>query len=260
MLFTYRDLGYNGRLGNQLWQMASTIGIAEKNGGTAVFDPDWAYRKYFNVPDRYFGEVPFEAKEAWEWAKGIHHAHRPYMQDLSLWADIAWDIFEWFQPSSLARQTTGIIYDRTTAVHVRRTDAVVKQHLFRVPSVAYFTTAMSALVPVSNVFLVFSDDMDWCMREMPASVGGIPLQFMTPMLPEPSRNHKGDPLGNQWEMNDFFMMMKCDNHIISNSTFSWWAAWLSKSTSPVAPKQWFNGRYVKEINLDHFLPSTWRRM
>lgn len=260
MIFTYRDLGFNGRLGNQLWQIASTIGIAESRNGQAIFDPDWKYRKYFNVPDRYFGEVSVDAIEAWEWATSIHHAHRPYMQNLDLWRDIANEVWEWFQPSAYARQQTGIIYEGSTSVHVRRTDAVVKQTLFKVPTMEYFLPAMKAVAPNTKVFLVFSDDVDWCIREFPASVGGIPVQFMTPVLPEAARNYKGDPEGNQWEMNDFFMIMKCENHIISNSTFSWWAAWLSGNTSPVAPKQWFNGRYIKEINLDHFLPPSWRRM
>ena len=38
---------------------------------------------------------------------------------------------------------------------------------------------------------------------------------------------------------DMCLMSLCDYHIIGNSTFSWWGAWLSSSKKVVAPKQWF---------------------
>ena len=46
MIVKFSKLGQLGRLGNQMFQIASTIGIAEANGGTAIF-PEWSYSKYF---------------------------------------------------------------------------------------------------------------------------------------------------------------------------------------------------------------------
>jgi hypothetical protein len=40
---------------------------------------------------------------------------------------------------------------------------------------------------------------------------------------------------------DFYLMSKCDNVICSNSTFSWWAAWLTGRTA-IIPAVWFAGR------------------
>ena len=37
------------------------------------------------------------------------------------------------------------------------------------------------------------------------------------------------------------LMSKCKYHIIANSSFSWWGAWLADSEKIIAPKNWFAG-------------------
>ena len=46
-MITYLNLGNYGRLGNQLWEIASTVGIATKNEHDFIF-PNWTYNKFFN--------------------------------------------------------------------------------------------------------------------------------------------------------------------------------------------------------------------
>ena len=55
-MITYRHLGRNGQLGNQLWQIAGTVGIAHKEGDMAGF-PFWRYRRYFSVPAEMFSDL-----------------------------------------------------------------------------------------------------------------------------------------------------------------------------------------------------------
>jgi hypothetical protein len=44
-------------------------------------------------------------------------------------------------------------------------------------------------------------------------------------------------------------MNMCDYHIIANSSFSWWGAWLANSKQVIAPKKWFGE--------DHEMPKIW---
>ena len=47
MKISFSQLGKHGRLGNQLFQIASTLGMAEKYGAEVVF-PSWSYENYFD--------------------------------------------------------------------------------------------------------------------------------------------------------------------------------------------------------------------
>lgn len=71
-------------------------------------------------------------------------------------------------------------------------------------------------------YFLFSDDLPAALRKIP-----LPLNRMTPV------SHNGSSLA--WA--DMWLMSQCKHFIISNSTFSWWGAWLGEtsSTSIVAP-------------------------
>ena len=51
-------------------------------------------------------------------------------------------------------------------------------------------------------------------------------------------------------------MTLCDRHIIANSTFSWWGAWLSNSKQVIAPTKWF-GPNNKHLNTKDLILDSW---
>src|SRR4051812_19581427 len=102
MTVTMRLLGQMGRLGNQLWQIASTVGVATALGEDYLF-PRWDYVDWFNAPASIFVADP-PGQESYQSHLLDHIAprHRGYMQDQSLWANVEDEIIHWFQPSDNA--------------------------------------------------------------------------------------------------------------------------------------------------------------
>ena len=58
---------------------------------------------------------------------------------------------------------------------------------------------------------------------------------------------------------DLYAMMKCHHHVMANSTFSWWGAWLSDTKGRIiAPKTWFGPNGPQDTG--DIIPSRWERM
>ena len=58
---------------------------------------------------------------------------------------------------------------------------------------------------------------------------------------------------------DLRLMTHCKHHVIPNSTFSWWAAWLGEWENQivVAPERWLNS---DEIEYGHVIPKRWHKI
>ena len=248
MRISYKALGANGRLGNQLFQLAGTLGRAQRAGdiNNAVF-PDWAYQPYFNVPDQFF----VAANEITDTIDG----GRAYLQDLTEFAGIKSTIHKFFAPSEFALTESHSLHHyfnqhaHTTAVHVRRGDYLGLEEVVNICPLHYFTIAMDhmrATHPGTH-FLVFSDDINWCNENFGA------FDDVTVIAPP------ANATAIQSEMADFNLMRSCDSFIISNSTFSWWAAYLSKSTDVICPARWLKGIASAEVPIETLLPSHWQR-
>ena len=248
MRISYKALGANGRLGNQLFQIASSLGRAHRAGdiSNAIF-PHWAYQPYFNVPDHYFA-APIEITDTID-------GGRAYMQDLREFADCVDTINEIFQPTDFAlseARSLHPLFDQhphTTAVHVRRGDYLGLQATVTVCPIHYFAQAMDEMrtrFPHTH-FLVFSDDNEWCLENFD---GYSDVTVVS---------SPGNTTTVQSDMADFNLMRSCDAFIISNSTYSWWAAYLSQSADVVCPSRWLAGSASVEVPIETLLPTHWQR-
>lgn len=94
----------------------------------------------------------------------------------------------------------------------------------------------------SPTFFIFSDDIHWAKDNLKSTSEMI---FVSkPEIPD---------------YEELILMSKCSHHIIANSSFSWWGAWLNPNPSKivVAPKKWLNN-----VNIDttDICPSEWIRI
>lgn len=121
----------------------------------------------------------------------------------------------------------------SVCLHVRRTDYVnvnSSSEVLGFVGLDYYRTAVQRLITeVGNdlTFFVFSDDLDWCRQEMRWLPNDAVLV---------GHDHVGYKVGNY-----FALMSRCKYFIIPNSTFSWWAAWLSadRQKRVIIPQKWF---------------------
>lgn len=225
-MITYRHLGTNGRLGNQLWQIAGTIGIAAQRNEAAGF-PHWRYRPYFKVPDRYFPDLGSIA--------GVDLG-RAFLQDLRHFEAIEEQIRSYFRPADsvlarlLDRHADFFALPHKTAVHVRRGDYLEWDQHHPSQSLDYYRQAMEM---TNSVHVVFSDDLEWCRANLPDD-----CWFM-----EFNRDYE-----------DLFLISSCDEVVSSNSSFSWWGAWLSGNPA-IYPREW-HGPEIAFYTTQHMLPPT----
>lgn len=125
---------------------------------------------------------------------------------------------------------------KTTSIHIRRGDYLNLNDYHIVQDINYYMSSIK-LLSDSDIFIVFSDDINWCKEN---------LNFDNFIFIE-----------NEKDYIELYLMSKCKNNIISNSSFSWWGAWLNenKNKKVIAPKKWFGPKIIEDTS--DIIPQNW---
>ena len=125
----------------------------------------------------------------------------------------------------------------TTSIHVRRGDYIKYPNHHPVQTIEYYQKSVDLLKDKTDTFLIFSDDIEWCKNN---------LNIDNSIYIEKEKDYI-----------ELYLMAKCDNNIIANSSFSWWGAWLNtnQDKTVIAPKKWF-GPAINEETKD-IIPEKW---
>jgi hypothetical protein len=178
-----------------------------------------------------------------------------YFQSERYFNSIAGNLRNWFSPREPLGATAAAALKRIEAsrlpisVHVRRGDylkpgthevhGILGESFYR----QVFDRLENMIGRDAEVF-IFSDD--------PAAAAQV-LNF----IPGSRLNHvHGDP-ERPWE--DVALMARCRHHVIANSSFSWWGAWLNASPDKivVAPRAWFVATELSKRNTSDLYPPGW---
>lgn len=256
----------NGRIGNHLFQIATGASLAKKYGveykvvchdGYKLAPPDNCYVKeyieqfrsnilrnidvqigrptaecdYYYDIDYLYKEIPYTGKDMLLY--GAFQSEKYFDKELvqSLFS-IPHDIKEY-----IYSKFGNILKQGVTSINVRRGDYCRLPHQYAVCGMLYYNKAIDYLGREKK-YLIISDDIDWCKTHF-----------------------KGDNfyfVDDEEPIIDLYIQTLCDNNIISNSTFSWWGAWLnpSKNKKVIYPNPWF-GKSYSNYSTQDLIPQEW---
>ena len=243
-VLTFLEIGKFGRLGNQMFQVASTIGIALDNNFSWAFPQhieDSDVGRIFNIRGGkdFHGKISkiVESNQIYHQVKLPKSPHsvislHGYYQSFLFFDHHKSTLKKVFKPNQLMIQRIlskypGIMMSGSVSIHVRRGDYIskVNQGIYTRIKINYFETALKMIAGVKRVFVV-SDDIIWCRKNLKHLPYDISFTNGTDIL------------------EDFFVMALSHSLIISNSSFGWWAAYLKQlhynNGSVIAPKPWYN--------------------
>lgn len=132
------------------------------------------------------------------------------------------------------------------SLHVRRGDYVTTAAaLHAALDQSFYDRAvalMQDLVGPQAEFFLFSDEPDFIAQ----AFAKLPRAHVV----------RSDPAAS-WE--DMFLMARCQHHIIANSSYSWWGAWLNPNHTKrvIAPARWFTPDKLATCNVLDVYPDDW---
>lgn len=250
-----------GQLGNQMFQVAATTSLALDHGAVALF-PGFLTEKNWNTPlnyERLFSHLNVSSPPSppdfhylepqFSYSPIPYHPHmaiRGWFQSDKYFRHHQKEIIELFSPPPavmdyLNRRYPDLInHPSSVAIHYRSYDQEDPSHeVYAAMDLNYYKEAM-ALFPEESLFVVFSNDQEWCKRQF----AEINRSFYF--------------VEREWpDYHDFYLMSLCKHNIICNSTFSWWAAYLNRHPEKlvVAPSRWFQPGYGADDR--DLIPESW---
>jgi hypothetical protein len=275
-MISYSRIGHFGRLGNQLFQFAGTIGIARKLGYEVKFpienvttpvrehfsdgktlDIVFDIPKVFNIPsellapradiqlDGSAGELGFHFDKSLFSIKDSTDLSG-YLQTDKYFAHVEDEMRSTLTFHESIQSQANAIFPKldypVVGVHLRRGDYQNQQQFHPVCGIEYYAEAFKHFQDGNYYILVFSDDIQYCEKLFGQQENLLYSKGIDPYL-------------------DLCLMSICDHNIIANSSFSWWGAWLNKNPNKrvIAPKRWFGPAYSQH-ELDDLYCKNWIKL
>lgn len=248
-----------GGLGNMFFHIAAIYALAKDNNdelcllnvdkkihdlihdGRANMDHAPAYKYFFDrfkQTDNYINDkiaCPFEYSHI-EYRN--EREYIGYFQCEKFFKHYRSDILELFKISDTFSAEVNKYSDifGNISLHVRRNDYVKMYPQIHTPQTMDYYNGALLLLPKDLKVVIFSDDLPWC-RE----------------------NFVGDRYVFIEELDyiSLYIMNQMKYHVIANSSFSWWGAWMSNARAVIAPKLWFGGNIYPDQDI---VPKNWIKL
>jgi len=261
-------IGNKGRLGNQLFQLAAVMGIANENDLEPVLSKDIFNTQLGQIMDlsklntnRYthpalkiiinedkhsvYSKTPLE-KNMYTYDIDGYYQSYLYFKDIE---DKIHDTFKIKQQllDNIISKYPSCKFKNSIGVHVRRGDYISEENLktYTQCNSEYYYTAVNKIIDKlkneSYTIIICSDDINWCKQNL-------------------NINNAIYSNNISWD-EDFTLLSQCQHQIMANSTFSWWSAYLKPVNMIhhiVAPTPWFqvDGQFGHMNSPEIYYP-TW---
>lgn len=230
---------FQGRLGNQLFQVAAAYAYAREHGKTLVIDlPE---KEKPNTPKLLQWAVQSDTSKVTNWndlsessfafsklpAVSGHVKLKGYFQSSNYFGEYR-DVLLEAMKGPFHEQVERS--EASVSIHIRRGD-YVGSATHTCLSQEYYLSAIQTIRSETGLrdldLYIFSDDLDWCRMEM---------------VHWPWEDVRVHYVTEGTDEDQLVEMSCCRHHIMSASSFSWWGSYLSKDQTgiTVAPKQWFH--------------------
>lgn len=238
-----------GRLGNNMFQTAAVIGLAKKHGADWGIPMGYRHKEIY----QYFRHLPRYRRPA-SWLPTHDEGQHTFLHHEISVSKRGIKLRGFFQSEKYfihaadevkAAFPLNIKPTDRVSIHVRRGDYVKYVDNFLPTTVEDVKKAVSFFQERGhNHFLICSDDIPWCKANL--SCIDAKLDF----------NEGKD------EYQDLSDMASCAHHVVSRSSFSWWAAWLGHNPDKIvaALTPWFgtkNGLYNQTQDI---IPDRWQKI
>lgn len=270
----------NGRTGNNFFQYAAGRALALKHGTRLVLDGSWsdnthanqfqhllrlpvaatyerrltrtkrAFRKVLQVGPETIYQGSFYLESSPEFDPSFHELPEStvlggffqspkYFEEIEPKLRKELDLQRISIPAASQNFEDNLRSQPTVSIHIRRGDYLTVSNTqcltpdYHELAIRHFRDTLE-----NPRFCIFSDDIPWCRRKFSG-----PEFFFCDL-----EGASGDPL------HDLRLMSACHHHIIVNSSYSWWAAWLNDSPgkSVVSPVMWMNN-----FSSESVIPKSW---
>ena len=251
-MITFSKFNNYGRLGNQLFQYASMIGIAKKHS-TSLILPRWDVAEYFETPPPIGNVTPTTTFNE------PHFHYTPiaidpteitditgWLQSEKYWEHCKDDVSKALKFKSniaMLKFNASYLGKPSIAISIRRGDYVNNPN-YELLNADYYYLALLEHFPnwwEYNI-LIFSDDIPYCKVHF----GCLPnVHFI-----------------EGWEpMQQLIIGSMCDHFIVANSTFSWWMAYLGEKehSKIIRPAYLFDGELLRTSDSKDFYPERWTK-
>jgi len=249
-MIIYSKLGTKGNLGNQLFQIASTISIAKKNNHSCGF-PEWRYSSSFinalpisNLEKEYktIQEEKYEYNEI-VLREGNYNLNGWFQSEKYFDRESVIKQFE-FKPELIEKiklKYRNELSKDHILISVRRGDFVNHPYYFQLDYKYYLLAITSQFSNWERRSLIFtSDDISYCKTHFSIFPNAVFIEKTT-------------------AIEQLVLGSLCTDFIISNSTFSWWLAWLGEKEDSkiIRPIQNFRGEFRLKNNDKDYFPERW---